>query len=365
MIKIAEEFIIRITDDFKAGISTQTGATSGGGAGGGRGGLASIGTKLGAGIAIGMKLLSMVGDVVTAILRPVRSLLNALFRMLGELLRPISEVLIIMLKPLLMIIKPLIDTFKGYMSPFMEIARSFSRMSQEQMAKGNITGAMNLAIEGIQTVVGPFIVSLTSVALQLASTLLISAVTRIIGSIVEMMGNVLQFVPVIGDDIKSAMDTTKQAIEEGGNSVLNFVNDKLNTATISILDVMLADAQNKLKKAKETYSVDMDALIEEPEGALTEFKKTIETDTNTMRSTFEEGLNQMGLNIDSEFGSNKGNAVTSFKSGLDSMVSAVRLFSSNLEAYAEDVNSINFSRGRHRTRSVEFSLLNFGFSWGE
>ncbi len=317
--------------------------------GGISGGAAEIGTKLGAGIAIAMELLSVAKDAISSLLNPIKGVLRGIFRIVGELLRPISEMLLLLLKPILLLLKPFLDMMKTFMAPFMDVAREFGRMAQAQMAQGNTVAAMNLSMEAVSTIMGPFVISLLSISMQLVVTTFVTMFSK-------MLGTIFPF--------------AKNKIEESSQSVIDFTNTKLTDGTQFILDGLLGDAQRRLDEAKERIpSQYAAAMIEKPAGAIAEMSKLVEVTSTSMDKNMTEGMNAMDMSVLESFSAETGKAPTAMKSGLETMTSAVRLFAAKVEAYADDINSIKLKAPKRDNNDdddsfFEMRMGGFGMSIG-
>ena len=313
---MAEEFIIKlVSGDFQAGTGGGASGKSSGGVVGGIGKLGAIGGAV-------MGAISQVADVImpaiNALLRPLKGLLKGIARTIGELLRPLVDVVMIIIRPFFEMLKPIVLLFKTYMAPFMEIARGFSIISREQMASGDIAGAMGTSMEAIQTVLEPFIVSIASIALQLATTLIVSSITHLLSRVFEGIAIIMDAIPLIPDSASEYMRKMSEDIKTGGNSIIEIVNDLINNKTVSVLGEMEKEALEKLELLKKDMKTDLNtALVETPGSALT----TLDTDMT----------NKMG---------DEGSVPTTFASGLTSMDTATSNFKTKMVEYGKDIEEL-------------------------
>lgn len=245
---MSEEFIIKlISDDFEAGVSSTGTAKSSGSSVGGIAAMTGILGGIGLGI---QQLLSVVGPVIDTLLKPIKSIMTGIFKLVGELIRPVIEIITFLLRPVLMLLKPLIQMFKTFLAPFMDIARGYMQISMQQMASGNVTGAMTSAIEAVNVLIGPFIVSLVSVGLQLATTMIIMSMTSLlnllIGSIGGMIATLVGVFSSRGE--QAVLDFTANIqgkVTEAGQGIIDTVNGGIVAGTETLLAGMLKNSQEK------------------------------------------------------------------------------------------------------------------------
>lgn len=311
-----DEYVLRIVEDFGGDEDTSSKKK-----GGGVGSAIGAGIALGAGMAILGELLSIAKDTIGTIFSPIKSILAATFRIIGELLRPIVDVIVILLRPILILVKPLLDLFKTLMAPFMAIAKQFGEMARGQMAAGDVSGAMQTSMQAVQTLMGPFIVSLSSIAFQLLTSLLIGGI-----------GNLLAMI----------FPFAEQAILGGSNAIIDKVNSGLTSFTQDILGGMLEDSQAKLEEYKKKYGDEYaDAYIQTPLSSLQQQKEDISAWAIEAPATFKSGLDTMGLDATSAFDPATGTAVTKFQDGLNTMASAVDGFVDKMESAAKKIGGIS------------------------
>lgn len=339
MVKI-DEFIIRITDDFKKATGVGGGDTSGEASGAGLGAIAGAGAALGAGLVIATELLSIAKDALGNLLKPIKSLLTGIVKLIGELLRPLVDVVLLILRPILIILKPFIDTFKALMGPFLDIAREFGALAQAQAREGDLSGAIGLSLEAIQTILGPMIVALTSVSMQMVTSVVLESISFLIGSMLETMAVVFSYIPVIGDDISEALLAARDGLDEGLAAAAEALNGTVSLVTDVILGGMLEDAQTRLEEARETYPTEYaDVFIEQPAAVLAEIAKQAEKDTETLETEVKDGLKLLQTETDSKMGE-EGTVIGSFQTGLSSIEGAVTTFVENLGKKATEISNL-------------------------
>lgn len=352
---MSEEFVIKITDS----MSDVANSGGGGSPSSGGGGLVNLGAKIGLGIGLVTQLLSLASDAIGTLLNPIKGILKGIFKLVAELLRPLVTVMISILQPVLIVLKPLIDMFRGFMAPFMAIAKEYQMIARQQLAAGDTTGAMGTSLDAIQSIIGPFIVSAFSVVAQLATTLIVSVGTYLLGNVMDMMGAVLGEIPGFGTKIKEALASAKISMEAGSGEVIGVINGTILNLTEGTLSAMKTDLETKLAEVKDSYPSDYNtAFIETPASALVEIAKENKATADGMEKDTKLGLGNMGVDLNNSLDPDKGTVPTTFKSGLDSMISAVQTFGAKIEAVAEDINAIDLSP----TISSSGGGVNIGFS---
>jgi len=252
---MAEEFIIKLfNQDVEDGIkgSTSSGALAG------IGKLTAIASVISGGVGI---ITSLVGDTVNTLLRPIIGILKGMVRLVGELLRPIVDVFVILLRPILDMLRPIIQIFRAMMGPFLRIGQEFGRLSQQALAMGENTQAMNFAIEGAKAIIGPFIVVLSSFVIEMASFLLIENVRLLLTTLVDVIR--VMFQPLmdmfgIGDKFFEAMELAKTKVNEGTEFLRDSIHGLVVDGTQSMLNTIKDGADDNLEIAKNT----MDDIVE-------------------------------------------------------------------------------------------------------
>jgi hypothetical protein len=337
-----------VSDDFEEGMSA-------GVKGGGTAAVSGLGAQLAAGFEIFSQIKDVIGDTVNSLLKPIKSMLGGIARMLGELLRPIVEVVMIVIRPVFMLLKPLIQLFKTFMAPFMELGRQFGQIAQQQMAAGDVSGAMSTSLEAVATILGPFVVSLTSVALQLATTMFISGVTSLMNGILEVVKSAFMVLPEwIGGAAVDGITAAQEALNSGSQVLIDTINGKITQATQAILAEMQATATQRLAELKGTFPGELDdALVQPPLGAMDELKTGITESTTDLKDSVATTLDTMGTKVSEKMGAN-GKVVIEFQSGLDTMVSAARTFKAKLEAISDDINGIDIKKKKSSRGNINF-----------
>lgn len=356
---MAEEFIIKITDDFKAAVGGgggggSSGGNSSGGNKGGGAGLLGVGAALGGAFAIGTEIVGILKEAVGGLLTPIKNIVTGILRLVAELLRPISDVIVILLQPILNLLRPLIQMFRTMMQPFLGIAREFGRMANQQIAAGNMTGAIDLSLQAAQAVIGPFIVSLTSLTLQLAMTSLTGILGRLSSVVINGIGNLLALAfPIFGEKIIAGSASIANDIEAGLANANNAVNEFLTSTTQDLLTSMLEDAQAKLDEYKEKYPADYSSImVETPAGAIEEMKKSVEEDSTAMQSSMVTAVKDMNDTTGSVFDPKSGTATTKFKEGLTEFEKATVDFVGSLEQAAATIRNIDTTPKKPKKRSL-------------
>ncbi len=299
---MADEFIIKlISDDFAEGVG-------GGGRGGGttvaKGGAFALGAKLGLGIGLATEALALISDTIGNILRPAKNILKGIFRIVGELLRPISDVLILILRPILIIVRPLLQLFKAFMAPFISIAREFGRIAIQQARAGNIGIALEASMEGIKTLLGPFVVSIVSIALQLATSLIVANITNLINLIVVSIGALFQ--PIfdflgLGDQFKERIQSITAFVSAQGALLSTNLNEAITDGTVNILGEMEDSLQKNLNLFKNKTSL-VEGLIGTSTGIMTTDMENTFGTTGSIPAAYADGLNAMTTETDSFVG---------------------------------------------------------------
>jgi len=327
---MADEFVIKlISDDFAEGVG-------GGRKGGGeiRGSAFAIGAKLGLGIGIAQKLLSLAMEVIGGVLRPVMRVVKGIFKLVGELLRPVVEILMLIVRPILIMLRPIIQLFRTFMAPFMSIAREFGRIATQQIGKGNLGLAMEASIEGVKALLLPFIISISAVALELASTLIIGTITSLINIIIRGMGDLLQPIFTLlgyGPEFKALVEDITTWVTAQGYILSGNVNALIAEGTAMILEGM----EESLRGNLETLKI-----------------KAIESEDIVKKAT--EG---MGIDVDKAFGIG-GKIPDTFGKALFNMIITTDNFAARLQTAADKINSINI-RGRvSKARGVVVRIFN-------
>lgn len=311
MIKIADEFIIKlISDDFAEGVG-------GKGKGGVSGTAFGLGAKLGLGIGLATEALGLLKDTIGNVLRPVKTIIKGIFKLIGELLRPVTDVLILVLRPILIIIRPLIQLFKAFMAPFVSIAREFGRIATQQAAKGNIGLALEASVEGVKTLIAPFIISLVSVGLQLANTVIVGAITNLVSSMVQGIGALIEPIAEFlgfGDEFNARITEIVAFVSSQGDEL----NKNLNALMISGTTELLSELE---KGAEENLTV---------------FKTKLANGETTLSTS----LTNMDVDMNGVFGST-GSIPTSYATGLNTMAGSTDSFVGRLQTAADAINAIN------------------------
>ena len=344
---MAEEFIIKFSSDLNAGLDAATGG--GGGAGGKAKGGGAIGglAKLGGLVAIGTAILSILADSLGGLIKPIKSMLTGIFKLIGELLRPIADIIIILLQPFLTLIRPLIQMFRTMMQPFIGIAREFGRMASNQMAQGNVAGAMGLSLEAAKTVIGPFIVSITSILLQLATSTLLGSVGSVVNLLIGAIGQLFSFIPGVGERAIESANNMQMEVSGAMTTASTAVNTFLQNTTDVVLGAMLDDAQTRLNNFKEMYPSDYNTVMFEiPAGALAEMKAVTGEDSAAMENAFTTAMDDMKDSTDTVFNSKSGTAVSAYKEGLNALDLATADFLKNMESSASRLRNINTTPSR-------------------
>lgn len=231
---MAEDYVIRIVGgDFEEGVKTST----------------STGTsgfvKQAAGFSGIFKLadiiLKPIVDAIDGILKPMMSVVTGIFKLMAEFLRPIVEVVVILLRPLLALLKPFLGLFKSYLAPFLSLARQISDLAVKQAAKGDIVGASMLSQTAVTTILGPFIVAITSVGLQMLitsvggllktfSNYFYIAVAELAGIFShELKTKILTMGADAGMIMDAIIETTNSGLQKGTQDALNLYLNNMKT----------------------------------------------------------------------------------------------------------------------------------------
>jgi len=374
---MAEEFTIRIIDEVRQSAEA-LGSGSGGSSAGSSGGGAGPGIGKMAGIAAGVMgafkllgdLVGIVSDVVGNLLAPVKGILIGIVTLIGELLRPVVEVIMLFLRPILSALKPLIDLFKTFMAPFMDIARQFGQIASTKAGAGDFGGAMEASIEGVKTLVVPFIISLTSVVLQLAISgivgLLTTTVNLILGTISTVFGPILKW---FGVNVEESIATAQTAISEGGSFITNAANSAITTGTQAVLDVLEVQAREKLATISESMPELLGTGVEETYGAIAEEaakgSKSV-VDSITGEQGIVTQVTTAVTSMDSELGlimGENGTFPANFRAGLLDMEDALTSFVDKATSSASTIRSLDLGNGGSRSRGFSVGG-SFQFGWG-
>ena len=365
---MAEEFIIKlVSDDFSAGVSS-SGATSSssGGGGGAVGGMAKMAGTLGA-IGIGVQqIMSIIGPVVNDLLRPVKNILKGIFKLIGELLRPIVEIAIMLLRPVLALIKPLISIFKAFMAPFMAIAREFTNLAVAQFAEGDVAGGMENIMAGISSILGPFVVSLSSIVLQLASNLFISGIERMMLNILDVIELLFGGIPLgIGDAITGGLDKAREGIKTASAVTKTFLNSAITDGTVEILGEMETVYKKKLAEAKglaDETSLDVIAPLEDMKKNSSAIMEDSFSETGVVYGTYKLGMTNMGIETETAMGTSKDSIPSKFETGLTHMETNTDTFVEYMKKKGEELVSEaeGYARNIKKNAKYEFNLIKIG-----
>lgn len=374
---MSEQFTIRIIDGMDDMVGESAGLTGGGGkASKGNTGLLSkiIGGLAGLTVIgqIAIDLLEVVSTTVKNLLAPIKAILQGIVTLLFELIRPITEVVTIILRPILGLIKPLVELFRSFMAPFMEIAREFGRMSQMAAAQGDVGGALDLAIEGIRTLVGPFAIAITGIVLQLVTQTFVSAISGVaqlfLSIILQATGPLLE---VFGVNVSEAIATAKGAIAQGTTEVNNAIAEGISTSLEWIQSGLLNQAQEKLENFKAIYDDVVNAVgVETPAAIAEEAKKQAKaiedsiTGNTGMVSIVEQGVKDVDTQIGGFFGA-EGTLAINFDAALKTMESSLVSFYDKAASVASKISSLSFGDGGRSSRGLGFYAGGFEVSYGE
>jgi len=366
---MAEEFIIKlVSNDFSAGVSS-SGAASIGTSSGKSSGVGSIGKMAGALGAIGLgvqTIISIVGPVINSLIKPIKTVLTGILKLVGELLRPIVEIVVILLRPVLALLKPIISIFKAFMAPFIQIAREFANIGTKQIQGGDIAGGMENIVSAITTLIGPFVVSITSVALQLATSLLLGGITLLVSSLMDQIGNILEnssigFISDIGTSLKDGSEVVKNA----GKELTTDVNSLITDGTNFVLGEMEKTYKEKLDDAKNNISPNMtDAYVTPLEEATKSAQGAADIvfgEEGTLVKSVEKGTTNMGVEVDNKMGEN-GTIPTKFETGLTYMESSTYTFVDYMKRKGEELveEAQNYASSIRRSAKREAELIRVG-----
>lgn len=326
---MAEEFRIVFVND----ATPDTGGGGGGAPGLGLMGLAGITTAVGALAGIGGEILSLVSEAVGGVLKPLRNFLVASLKMVASLLQPIVDVVILTLQPVFSLLKPLIGLFRTMMAPFLDISRQFGALSREQAEAGDIGGAMASATKGVMALIGPFVVAVGSVFVQMASSVFITGLAQILGLIFPPFAGMLQ---------AKALEFT------------NGIATITNTVAFSLLDGMQTMAEQGLAEAQaawEAVKLQTDAVVASNQ----QYNEALGICVDTNAQAFTS-LSFLSSQTQSVMGTN-GKVPTNFNSGLSQM-------ERSLVSWAGQVNnvikSLNVPEKKKETKKLSLSERIFG-----
>jgi hypothetical protein len=326
---MADEFRIILTDE------TARAAGGGGSVAGKSIGVTELSGKIGAAVQIAQEIGSIIGDAIGGILQPIRSTLVVIGKMIGEFLRPIADMAMIALMPVLQMIRPVLQLFKTFMAPAMAAARELSQISQAQMAAGLEPEAMTTAMAGVQALLGPFIVSITSVALQLLNTMLTASVANWLKTVSDIIRAVALFIaPSAADTINATFNKLNGVIDGKANEWITSVNGAITTGTITVLDEMNLKTEEKLAEFRGIFVPNMQGIIvETPTSMFSELKTNTDTKMAEIGNSYGDGLSVLQESTDK--------------------------FTNKLEAAAKRINDIRIKDAGSSNKSTtnNFSLL--------
>jgi len=368
VITMAEEFVIKLmSDDFSAGVSS-SGATKSSGAGG-VGAFAGLTAVLGGiGFAI-QQIMDVVMPVINDLLKPIKAIVQGIFRSLGEFLRPIVEIAVMLLRPVLAILKPIISIFKSFMAPFMAIARQFSNLATAKFAAGDIGGGMSDLMDAIRAIVYPFVVTITSISLQMLMSLLIQGVSSIISALLDSLGNMLSqssigFIRDIGEGLLGASNS----IRTWGQETTSTVNGWITDATVAILDTMQKEYEQKLEDAQAISDAGWVKVVDPISQAVAASEETMKlaygTD-GTIPMAMSNGLDNMGISLDNSMNSNSQSSIPGkFETGLTYMEDSTSVFVEYMRKKGEElVDEAKKYASKIKSdakKSIEFNLIKIG-----
>jgi hypothetical protein len=340
---MSEQFVIRIlSDDFSAGVSGG-GGTAGAATGGAKGGgsLAGVAAGIGAMVLGIQQLVSIVSPVINDLLSPIKSILTGIVRMVGELLRPITEMVVFLIRPILVMLQPIISMFRSFMAPFMDIAREYSNMAVQAAASGDIGGAMGMAIKGVEALIGPFIVSITSIALQLATSLVVGAITLLINRIIHISTEMLAIVfGVFSNKIREKGIELQADIYNFGADATKLINDGIIKGTEVLLTTMEKDSREKLETMKTHFA----------------------TESTSMGINVDNFLKEQGLAVEGAFDESPDSISSQFGTGLGKLETRAKSFAESLNKVADSIKNVSIPSEREHRYPTKYDIVLGGSS---